>query len=189
MAQGDVSVSDLGAADANLNLNGNKINSIQDLQLVGSNTPSIETGGGGSDNIHIYDVANSNTIAKFSEGGSVSIPNGGLSVTGGSIQVDNGGLSMNSNSITGLHEIYPNSTGYLNTDGGAWVIRNSSFNTLMKWNDTGPIEIKNANLNVSGDITSSGMINSDGNAATKVEVLSSDPSSPETGQVWINTSQ
>jgi len=48
---------------------------------------------------------------------------------------------------------------------------------------------KQVEIHRNGNINTVGMINADGNAATKVEVRSSDPSSPETGQTWINTSQ
>jgi hypothetical protein len=75
---------------SNINHVGNdlvNINRIRQIGLIRSDTTnnlSIETAGGGSEFVTIDDQANNQTIAQFNEGGNVSIPSGGLTVSGSS---------------------------------------------------------------------------------------------------------
>jgi hypothetical protein len=52
------------------------------FSIKSANNVRLETGGSGTSSVQIYDTANTQEIARFSEGGNVQIPNGNLDLGG-----------------------------------------------------------------------------------------------------------
>ncbi len=142
---------DQSSVDFNVDTNGNitnvgRIENVTDIQFTGSSTPSIETAGGGSDTFNIYDAANSQTLMTWNEGGPVEVKNTDLYVDG---YIDLGRDATDAN--IEFHDSSGTKRNTLQWFDGGGVFRlydDDNNQNLMLWHNGGPVEVRNANLDV-----------------------------------------
>lgn len=120
-----------------LSLNDNAVVEINDDIKSNKDLWAFRTSGTGSGRFAVYDWANSQDKFVVNEGGSVEVKNSNLSLGGNNIKFTD-------------TKIWFNGTMDIDTAGGMWNFRDSSNTPIFRVNDGGPVEVLNADLEISG---------------------------------------